>query len=149
MCRTRAFQTWFASSDSSVLISQNHKAIKGTSRSSYDCSFMSQKVIISFVNSFRPQIYRIYLVTANESWQTNHIAGESWFVRHWFAHGHELSSYRRYQHDPYCKTLTEFKLAIIPELGNLNRWLKSNRLSLNVAKTELMTIGSRQILNAE
>ena len=49
----------------------------------------------------------------------------------------------------YCKTLTELKLAIIPELSNLNRWLKSNRLSLNVAKAELMTIGSRQILNAE
>ena len=30
------------------------------------------------------------------------------------------------------------------ELINLNRWLKANKLSLNIAKTEFMTIGSRQ-----
>ena len=30
------------------------------------------------------------------------------------------------------------------ELINLNRWLKANKLSLNIAKTEFMIIGSRQ-----
>ena len=45
-----------------------------------------------------------------------------------------------------AKTLTEFKLALTPELNNLSCWLKANRLSLNVAKTELMIIGSRQRL---
>ena len=48
-----------------------------------------------------------------------------------------------------AKTLTELKLAIIPELTNLNRWLKANRLSLNVAKTRLMKLGSRQRLNVQ
>ena len=35
-----------------------------------------------------------------------------------------------------AKTLTELKLALTPELSNLNCWLRANRLSLNVAKTE-------------
>ena len=48
-----------------------------------------------------------------------------------------------------AKTLTELKLAITPELSNLNRWLRANRSSLNVAKTELMIIGSRQRLNTQ
>ena len=48
-----------------------------------------------------------------------------------------------------AKTLTELKLAITPELSNLNCWLRANRLSLNVAKTELMIIGSRQRLNTQ
>ena len=48
-----------------------------------------------------------------------------------------------------AKTLTELKLALTPELGNLNCWLRANRLSLNGAKTELMIIGSRQILNTQ
>ena len=30
------------------------------------------------------------------------------------------------------------------ELINLNRWLKANKLSLNIAQTEFMIIGSRQ-----
>ena len=47
------------------------------------------------------------------------------------------------------KTLTEIKLALIPELNNLSCWLKANKLSLNVAKTELMIIGSRQRLSAQ
>ena len=34
-------------------------------------------------------------------------------------------------------------------LANLNCWLKVNRLSLNVAKTEFMIIGSRQRLLAD
>ena len=48
-----------------------------------------------------------------------------------------------------AKTLTELKLALTPELSNLNCWLRANRLSLNVAKTELMIIGSRQRLNTQ
>ena len=35
------------------------------------------------------------------------------------------------------------------ELNNLTCWLRANRLSLNVAKTELMIIGSRQRLHAQ
>lgn len=48
-----------------------------------------------------------------------------------------------------AKTLTELELALTPELNNLSRWLKANKLSLNVAKTELMIIGSRQRLSAQ
>ena len=48
-----------------------------------------------------------------------------------------------------AKTLTELRLEINPELSNLNRWLKANKLSLNVAKTELMIIGSRQRLDTQ
>ena len=48
-----------------------------------------------------------------------------------------------------AKTLTELKLALTPELNNLSCWLKANKLSLNVAKTELMIIGSRQSLSAQ
>ena len=46
-------------------------------------------------------------------------------------------------------TLTELKLALTPELNNLSCWLKANKLSLNVAKTKLMIIGSRQRLSAQ
>ena len=48
-----------------------------------------------------------------------------------------------------AKTLTELKLALTPELNNLSCWLKANRVSLNVAKTELMIIGSRQRLSVQ
>ena len=48
-----------------------------------------------------------------------------------------------------AKTLTELKLALTPELNNLSCWLKANKLSLNVPKTELMIIGLRQRLFAE
>ena len=48
-----------------------------------------------------------------------------------------------------AKTLTELKLALTPELNNLSCWLKANKLSLNVPKTELMIIGSRQRRSAE
>ena len=48
-----------------------------------------------------------------------------------------------------AKTLIELKLEINPELSNVNRWLKANKLSLNVAKTELMIIGSRQRLHTQ
>ena len=35
------------------------------------------------------------------------------------------------------------------ELNNFTCWLRANRLSLNVAKTEQMIIGPRQRLNAQ
>ena len=34
------------------------------------------------------------------------------------------------------------------ELKNLNDWLTTNKLSLNITKTEFMIIGSRQRVNA-
>ena len=40
-------------------------------------------------------------------------------------------------------------LTLAPELNNLSCWLKANKLSLNVAKTELMVIGSRQRLSVK
>ena len=40
-------------------------------------------------------------------------------------------------------------VAVTSGLDNLTRWLRANRLSLNVAKTELMIIGSRQRLKAQ
>ena len=46
-----------------------------------------------------------------------------------------------------AKTLTELRLALTPELNNLSCWLKANRLSLNVAQSELMISGSRQRLS--
>ena len=48
-----------------------------------------------------------------------------------------------------AKTLTELKLALTPKLNDLSCWLKANRLGLNVAKTELMIIGSRQRLSVQ
>ena len=48
-----------------------------------------------------------------------------------------------------AKTLTELELALAHELYNLSCWLKANKLSLNVAKTELMVIGSRQRLSVQ
>ena len=36
------------------------------------------------------------------------------------------------------------KVEVTSELNNLTCWLRANRLSLNVAKTELVIIGSRQ-----
>ena len=44
------------------------------------------------------------------------------------------------------KSVTEFEPLIKFELQNLHQWLIANRLSLNVAKTEFMIIGSRQRL---
>ena len=48
-----------------------------------------------------------------------------------------------------AKTVANLKLAVTSELNNLTCWLRANKLSLNVAKTELMIIGSRQRLNAQ
>ena len=47
-----------------------------------------------------------------------------------------------------AKSVPELQLIINSELKNLYQWLITNRLSLNVAKTELefMTVGSRQRL---
>ena len=47
------------------------------------------------------------------------------------------------------RTLADLEPMINSELVNLSYWLKANRLSLNVAKTEFMIIGSRQRLLAE
>ena len=44
-------------------------------------------------------------------------------------------------------TLHELENVLNQELQNLNIWLKVNKLSLNIAKTEYMIIGSRQRLN--
>ena len=46
-------------------------------------------------------------------------------------------------------TVADPKLAVASELNNLTWLLRANRLSLNVAKTELMIVGSRQRLNAQ
>ena len=48
-----------------------------------------------------------------------------------------------------AKTVADLKLAVTSELNSLTCWLRANKLSLNVAKTELMIIGSRQRLNAQ
>ena len=48
-----------------------------------------------------------------------------------------------------AKTVADLKLAVTSELNNLTCWLRANKLSLNVAKTELMIIGSRQRLNTQ
>ena len=45
-----------------------------------------------------------------------------------------------------ANSVTELEQVINSELKNLHEWLLANRLSLNVAKTEFMIIGSRQRL---
>ena len=45
-----------------------------------------------------------------------------------------------------ANSVTELEQIINSELKNLHQWLLANRLSLNVAKTEFMIIGSRQRL---
>ena len=47
------------------------------------------------------------------------------------------------------RTLTELKQALIPELSNLSCCLKANKVSLNVAKSELMIIRSGQRLSVQ
>ena len=49
---------------------------------------------------------------------------------------------------PGC-TFAELEQATNSELTNLYSWLKANKLSLNIAKTESMVIGSRQKFLAE
>ena len=48
-----------------------------------------------------------------------------------------------------AKTVADLKLAVTSELNNLTCWLRANRLSLNVTKTEIMIIGSKQRLHAQ
>jgi hypothetical protein len=43
--------------------------------------------------------------------------------------------------------LSELENLMNAEIGNLNTWLEANKLSLNIAKTEFMIIGSRQRLS--
>ena len=47
-----------------------------------------------------------------------------------------------------ASSLPELESALNTELGYLHEWLNVNKLSLNIAKTELMLIGSRQRLSA-
>ena len=42
----------------------------------------------------------------------------------------------------------DLKTMLNDELSNLNLWLRANKLSLNITKTEYMIIGSRQRLRA-
>ena len=46
----------------------------------------------------------------------------------------------------HSRNLTELEDGMNMELINLNTWLTSNNLSLNIAQTEFMVIGSRQRL---
>ena len=61
------------------------------------------------------------------------------------------ASPRMFADDTYVSlassTLFELENVLNQELQNLNIWLKVNKLSLNIAKTEFMIIGSRQRLN--
>ena len=43
----------------------------------------------------------------------------------------------------------DLEIMINTELAYVNSWLKANKLSLNVAKTEFMVIGSRQRLQTQ
>ena len=47
-----------------------------------------------------------------------------------------------------ASTLSELENVINSELKNLKYWLEANKLSLNIAKTEFMIIGSRQRMHA-
>ena len=47
-----------------------------------------------------------------------------------------------------ASTLTDLEKGLNSELRSLNIWLISNKLSLNIAKTEFMVIGSNQRLNS-
>ena len=47
-----------------------------------------------------------------------------------------------------ANTLSELENVINSELKNLKYWLEANKLSLNIAKTEFMIIGSRQRMHA-
>ena len=49
---------------------------------------------------------------------------------------------------PGC-TFAELEQATNTELNNLYTWLKANKLSLNIAKTELTVISTRQTFLAE
>ena len=46
----------------------------------------------------------------------------------------------------YGKSIEEIELGLNEDLEKIRSWLQANKLSLNVAKTEYMLIGSRQRL---
>ena len=46
-----------------------------------------------------------------------------------------------------CKNVTELKRVSNNDLCNVSNWLARNKLSLNVAKTDLIIIGSKQRLS--
>ena len=48
-----------------------------------------------------------------------------------------------------ASTLIDLEKCLNTELRSLNRWLISNKLSLNVARTEFMVIGSNQRLHSD
>ena len=58
---------------------------------------------------------------------------------------------RMYADDTYITyadvDVNSIQLNLNHDLGNLNKWLISNKLTLNTAKTEFMLIGSRQKLS--
>ncbi|CAB3984509.1 Hypothetical predicted protein [Paramuricea clavata] len=43
-------------------------------------------------------------------------------------------------------SITDIEIAVNSDLENLRNWLMANKLSLNVAKTEFMFIGSPQMI---
>ena len=45
-----------------------------------------------------------------------------------------------------ANSLTDLEAAANSDLENLRKWLIANRLSLNVAKTEFMLIGSKPMI---
>ena len=47
-----------------------------------------------------------------------------------------------------AKSMDELQSVINSELVNLHKWLNTNKLSLNIAKTQFMIIGSRQRISA-
>jgi hypothetical protein len=45
-------------------------------------------------------------------------------------------------------SITDLETAVNSDLEKLRKWLIANKLSLNVAKTEFMLIGSKQIIKS-
>ncbi len=45
-------------------------------------------------------------------------------------------------------SITQLEAAVNSDLENLRKWLIANKLSLNVAKTEFMLIGSKQMIKS-
>ena len=59
----------------------------------------------------------------------------------------------RFRSSPACRpcrnvlyTITDLETAVNSDLEKLRKWLIANKLSLNVAKTEFMLIGSKQMI---
>ena len=47
-----------------------------------------------------------------------------------------------------ANSMDELQSVVNSELENLHKWLNTNKLSLNIAKTEFMIIASRQRMSA-